>query len=300
MQVGFKRTGRKCAEPGCKGRLKDFILDWEDALPEDELAASEEAASAADLAICLGTSLQITPACDLPLRTPKAGTTQNRAFCTTRLESSAPVCSLRSCAEEPPEMCGMTAKVRPHDHPSLILVLALCAGGRLVIVNLQKTPKDKKAALLIRGRADEVMRAVMRRLQIHIPPFVRQDTFLVDSSVHSGSKEGLSLEARISSTHGPECTMPLVHSIDVSFPVSLQSISHPTISSDGLTGKFRTCLLDCVLWCTYESMTRRPKSGCALTLLGSQGAVSWESGMLPVYTGSKRKLGLQQSAQNGL
>ena len=59
--------------PGCKGRLKDFILDWEDALPEDELVASEEAASAADLAICLGTSLQITPACDLPLRTPKAG-----------------------------------------------------------------------------------------------------------------------------------------------------------------------------------------------------------------------------------
>ena len=59
--------------PGCKGRLKDFILDWEDALPEDELVASEEAASTADLAICLGTSLQITPACDLPLRTPKAG-----------------------------------------------------------------------------------------------------------------------------------------------------------------------------------------------------------------------------------
>ena len=73
MQVGFKRTGRKCAAPGCKGRLKDLILDWEDALPEDELVASEEAASAADLAICLGTSLQITPACDLPLRTPKAG-----------------------------------------------------------------------------------------------------------------------------------------------------------------------------------------------------------------------------------
>ena len=67
----FKRTGRKCTEPGCKGRLKDFILDWEDALPEDELTASEEAASAADLAICLGTSLQITPACDLPLRTPQ-------------------------------------------------------------------------------------------------------------------------------------------------------------------------------------------------------------------------------------
>ena len=84
--MGFKRTGRKCTEPGCKGRLKDFILDWEDALPEDELTASEEAASAADLAICLGTSLQITPACDLPLRTPKAGKPQSR--CTAPVQHS--------------------------------------------------------------------------------------------------------------------------------------------------------------------------------------------------------------------
>lgn len=72
-QVGFKPTGRKCSNEGCSGRLKDHILDWEDALPEDELTASENAASAANLAICLGTSLQITPACNLPLRTPKAG-----------------------------------------------------------------------------------------------------------------------------------------------------------------------------------------------------------------------------------
>ena len=49
------------------------MLDWEDALPEDELDASESAAAEADLAICLGTSLQITPACDIPLKTKKAG-----------------------------------------------------------------------------------------------------------------------------------------------------------------------------------------------------------------------------------
>ena len=71
--MGFKPTGRVCSTEGCKGRLKDGILDWEDALPEDELELSEEAASEADLAICLGTSLQITPACNLPLRTVRAG-----------------------------------------------------------------------------------------------------------------------------------------------------------------------------------------------------------------------------------
>ena len=74
-QVGFKETGRLCSEEGCSGRLRDHILDWEDALPEDELKASEQAASNADLAICLGTSLQITPACNLPLRTVRAGPT---------------------------------------------------------------------------------------------------------------------------------------------------------------------------------------------------------------------------------
>ena len=72
-QVGFKLTGRRCLADGCSGRLKDQVLDWEDALPEDELVASETAAAEADLAICLGTSLQITPACNIPLKTVKAG-----------------------------------------------------------------------------------------------------------------------------------------------------------------------------------------------------------------------------------
>jgi mono-ADP-ribosyltransferase sirtuin 6 len=67
--VGFKPTGRSCTAGGCNARLKDFVLDWEDALPADELAASEAHARQADLAICLGTSLQITPACDIPVKT---------------------------------------------------------------------------------------------------------------------------------------------------------------------------------------------------------------------------------------
>lgn len=45
----------------------------DDALPEDELKESEKQSSMADLVICLGTSLQITPACNLPLRTLKKG-----------------------------------------------------------------------------------------------------------------------------------------------------------------------------------------------------------------------------------
>ena len=88
-QVGFKRTGRKCSMPGCKGRLKDFILGLGGCPARDELVASEEAASAADLAICLGTSLQITPACDLPLRTPRQASSSEPWLWEPRLQLPA-------------------------------------------------------------------------------------------------------------------------------------------------------------------------------------------------------------------
>ncbi len=44
--------------------------------------------------------------------------------------------------------------------------------GRLVIVNLQKTPLYKLAKLNIHGRCDVVMTAVMEKLAIDIPPFI--------------------------------------------------------------------------------------------------------------------------------
>ena len=43
--VGFKCTGRKCTQPNCSGRLRDQVLDWEDALPPKELAAAERCAA---------------------------------------------------------------------------------------------------------------------------------------------------------------------------------------------------------------------------------------------------------------
>ena len=40
------------------------------------------------------------------------------------------------------------------------------AGGKLAIVNLQKTPKDRRAALVLRARADHVMAALMAALNL--------------------------------------------------------------------------------------------------------------------------------------
>lgn len=165
--VGFKFTGRRCVAEGCNGRLKDHVLDWEDALPEDELEASEKASAEADLAICLGTSLQITPACDIPLKT-------------------------------------------------------VMTGGKLVIINLQKTPKDKKASLVIHARCDEVMQQLMSQMQLPIPSYTRQDSVLVTHALKKGrvlqdGVQSINCTLRVQSTHGQKCPLPLVQQVDMDF-----------------------------------------------------------------------------------
>ncbi|KAL3132439.1 hypothetical protein ABBQ32_008995 [Trebouxia sp. C0010 RCD-2024] len=165
--VGFKFTGRRCIADGCNGRLKDQVLDWEDALPVDELTASEKAAAKADLAICLGTSLQITPACNIPLKTTKAG-------------------------------------------------------GKLVIINLQKTPKDSKADLVIHAKCDEIMQQVMAQLRIPLPAYTRQDAVCVSHTVKKAKSihedtPSFSCTIHVQSVHGPKCPLPLVQQVDLSF-----------------------------------------------------------------------------------
>lgn len=69
--MGLKATGVKCtnnkARGKCRGILHDSILDWEDALPENDLEKADIMSKAAMLSVTLGTSLQIVPAANLPL-----------------------------------------------------------------------------------------------------------------------------------------------------------------------------------------------------------------------------------------
>lgn len=102
--MSFQPTGRNCSL--CKGILRDTLLDWEDALPLDDLKrASAECQTPGTLVITLGTSLRIQPVGDLPTEAAK--------YC---------------------------------------------------IINLQKTPHDEGAELLIRGTAD----GIMNDLLIHL------------------------------------------------------------------------------------------------------------------------------------
>ncbi|GLI63761.1 hypothetical protein VaNZ11_006835, partial [Volvox africanus] len=123
--VDFKPSGRLCSQPGCDGPLVDNILDWDTPLPEDELEEAVRQAEEADLALVLGTSLQIQPANEIP-------------------------------------------------------TLTRDEGGKMVIVNLQKTPKDRKANLIIRSRVDLVMALLMQELGLQVPPYIRTEGLVVE------------------------------------------------------------------------------------------------------------------------
>ncbi|KAG1327444.1 NAD-dependent protein deacetylase SRT1 [Cocos nucifera] len=161
--IGMKETSRRCADTKCGAKLKDTVLDWEDALPPKEMNVAEKHCRAADIVLCLGTSLQITPACNLPLKTIRSG-------------------------------------------------------GKVVIVNLQPTPKDKKASLVIHGLVDKVIAGAMHLLNLRIPPYIRIDFVQLSLSHSPKKKTYVKWNLRIASIHGQRAPLPFLKSVEVSFP----------------------------------------------------------------------------------
>jgi len=108
-------TGRVCTECGC--RLKDSIIHFKENLPESALVSGFKHSSEADLHIVLGSSLRVSPACEMPRST--------------------------------------------HTH-----------GGKLVVINLQKTPLDGLCSVRIFAKTDEVMTKLMEKLGLSIHDYV--------------------------------------------------------------------------------------------------------------------------------
>ena len=67
---GFNHfTGRLCEAKGCKGKLRDTIINFSDNLHDKVcggILRAEEECRKADLVLCLGSSLTVTPASELP------------------------------------------------------------------------------------------------------------------------------------------------------------------------------------------------------------------------------------------
>ena len=69
--VGQKVSNVSCPAPkgngrACRGKLADFVLDWEDNLPDYDLDLSLSHSTLAHLSIVMGSTLQIIPAGNLP------------------------------------------------------------------------------------------------------------------------------------------------------------------------------------------------------------------------------------------
>jgi len=58
-------TGREC---DCGGRLKDSIVNFGELLPERDLQLASKIALNTDVALVLGSSMRVSPACNLPLQ----------------------------------------------------------------------------------------------------------------------------------------------------------------------------------------------------------------------------------------
>mmetsp|Transcript_25820 Transcript_25820/g.54567 ORF Transcript_25820/g.54567 Transcript_25820/m.54567 type:complete len:393 (-) Transcript_25820:162-1340(-) len=131
QSIGLKHTGRKCTLGGnpvgsCEGKLKDTLLDWEDDLPVIDWERAQMECYKADLVLCLGTSLRIEPAGGL---------------CTYPTGSSYTK--------------GKKKKKGGTNNNNKV---------GYAIVNLQQTPYDEGAALIVRRRVDETMRGLMEIL----------------------------------------------------------------------------------------------------------------------------------------
>lgn len=73
------RTGRKCSVEGCDGTLIDTIINFGESLPLHSVQRGFEESEKADLCICLGSSLTVTPAADMPKLVGKKGKQQGGA-----------------------------------------------------------------------------------------------------------------------------------------------------------------------------------------------------------------------------
>ena len=113
------KTGRKCDTPGCGGDLKDTIINFGENLNQDILEKGFIIGMLSDLCICMGSSMRVQPAAQMPM--------------------------------------GVKNK----------------ENGKLVVFNLQATPIDMAADLIIHEQIDKIMELLMQKLDIQIPEFRR-------------------------------------------------------------------------------------------------------------------------------
>ncbi|KAM7498999.1 hypothetical protein LguiA_023413 [Lonicera macranthoides] len=118
----------------------------------------------------------------------------------------------------------------------------LRGGGKIAIVNLQKTPKDKKASLVIHALVDKVIGGVMDLLNLRILPFVRIDLLqTIFTQTLSLDKRYVNWILKVASVHGTKAPLPFIKSVEVSFSDG-QNMKEAVLDKQPLRLKRRTAV----------------------------------------------------------
>lgn len=163
------------------GRMRDTIINFGENLSAAVLERAFEHSREADLHICMGSSLTVSPACDLPRET-------------------------RSC------------------------------GGKVIIVNLQRTPLDGTCCdLRVHAKTDDFMRLVMTELGWQPPKFVlRCDVSLWQSRDPETHRSALRVGAVYPSTNIPMTAFAKLRVFATPVQVGMSDL-FTTIDSDSST-----------------------------------------------------------------
>jgi len=136
-------------------------------------------------------------------------------------DDALPVAELAEAERQSSAAClSLTLGTSLQIQPAAGLPLrTLRAGGKLVVVNLQATPVDKRASLVLRRPADDVMRAVMASLRLPIPDYERRDSLLLRHETgNGGGAAGQLFTLHLQSCHGARCPLPWLASAQLRFP----------------------------------------------------------------------------------
>ncbi|KAL5798125.1 hypothetical protein ACOSQ2_002945 [Xanthoceras sorbifolium] len=89
----------------------------------------------------------------------------------------------------------------------------------IVIVNLQPTPKDNKASLVIHGLVDKVISGLIHHLDLRIPPHVRVDLVQISLTQFQSSQSDKYVQwsLKIGRVFGIKAPLPWIKSVEVSF-----------------------------------------------------------------------------------
>ncbi|CAF1186618.1 unnamed protein product [Adineta steineri] len=66
-------TGNKCIEPNCNGPLRCTTVAFSQSMPDICLDRATKESKKCDLSLCMGTSMRVSPACELPCMNLKSG-----------------------------------------------------------------------------------------------------------------------------------------------------------------------------------------------------------------------------------